>query len=222
MFVKTINLKIGGSLKKLNSIDKNWLILGIVLPILCFFLSMASVYAYFTASVSQEEMDFTTAVINIGFTNDTTATINNQTFTAETKLLPGQTLNITGKVKNTGTADVYIILKFDIFVTKVGESQTNVHSKFYTFENSTLTELTFDPSSYETAQGAYNLTYNKTTSIGSEIAFALNYEFDFYEYDNSFQNADMHYEVNAYGIQVKNVDDASLAAKLLIEKAIGE
>lgn len=221
MFVKLINLKIGGSLKKYNCIDKNWLILGIVLPILCFFVSMSSVYAYFTAQVSQREADFSTAVINIGYTNDTTAKIDNQSFTAETHLFPGQNLNITGKVKNIGTADMYTILKFDIYVTKVGEEEKNIHTKFYTFDNSVLTELTFDPTTYETTQNALNLTYNKETATGAEIAFALNYEFDFYEYDNSYQNASMRYELNAYGIQVRNIESANLAAELLIKKALG-
>lgn len=218
LFAHLFILKLGGSLKKYNRIDCNWMIVSIVLPMLMFFLSMASVYAYFTATATKKESELTTAIIRVGFTDDTAATISSNSITDSSRIVPGETLKISGAVQNIGNSDIYTIIHYELFTQKVNEEEIQIVDKYYTFDGSTMVEiaeLTSVNNSH--TESARTLTADKTTMLGETVNFNLNHKFDFYEYDNTYQNGTVRYLVTAHAIQVANIDDAELATNLLMD-----
>ena len=182
----------------------------IVLPILAFFMSVNATYAYFTASASKQEATTTTGIIRIVFTDETSGLINSQPITDSVKVLPGDTLSVSGAVKNSGNASCYAILELKVEVKRTGESDAEAkRSKFYTFVGSTLTEIEEIENGYNAV--AFTLAVNETKNI------SFSYEFDVYEYDNTYKNASATYSLTAHAIQTANLNDTTEVTRMLIE-----
>ena len=205
----------GGSLKRYNRLDNHMLIIGVVLPILLFFISMNATYAFFTASAMKKEATARTGIIRIEFNGDLTEQVNSTTVSETTKVLPGDILTLEGVVKNTGNSSCYVILEFKIDIATSGEeTASSTQTKYYTFSGSTLTEIIETESGYSAV--AFTLDENATKS------FTLTYEFDLYVFDNTYKNATANYFVSAYSIQTKNLTDTTAVTTMLLEQAQGE
>ena len=179
---------------------------------------MGAVYSLFTATATTKTSQNSMAIVRVGFTNETTSTITSGSITKNTLILPGEKLSISGAVQNTGDSDIYIILHFEITLQKQDEEDTTIVDKYFTFAGSNMVEIAVlqgDNPTY--TQNAKKLTANKTTLLGETVNFALDHDFDFYEYDNSYQGATAHYCVTAKAIQFKNLDSASHATTLIMQ-----
>lgn len=208
-------------MKRYNSINWNWIFLGILLPIISFFVSMTGVFAFFTATASKTEAKTKTAIISIGYTNNTNGFLNSTAITGDSIINPGDTLKISGAVQNTGDDDVYTILHFELYTKKSGQNEIQIVDKYYTFptssSSSTLIEIPqlTDPNAEYTAS-AKKLTANTSTMLGETANFELDYTFDWFDYDNSYQNATACYLLTAQAIQVANLTDGVQATNLLM------
>ena len=229
LFLRFIILKLGGSLKKYNKANSNWVFLGLVLPILLFFVGLNFVYAYFTASANPASSNGVTGIIRVGFTNNTTTKeINSASIGDTTKLVPGDVLTISGAVENKGTAPIYAVLNFEIKITKAN-NETETISRFYTMKDTTLTTLTSNESNLlpisssgvenEYLQTAFYL--NEPTQEEGEdpvydfSPFKLTYIFDGDTYNNSYQDALVEYRATAYAIQTVNLTEDETKAPMV-------
>jgi len=208
-------------LKTYNNYTNHKILLGILLPILAFFISMNATFAYFTSSVEIDKSTSQTGTITIKITDDTAWKVNSSSISASTKLIPGDTLTVEGKVENAGSAQFYAVLQLKIDVTKSGETAaTTIANKFYSFDNTTLKEIV------STGTDTLNVTAftvdapnaNKTNTYTK--AFSIPYTFDFYQFDNSYKNAKVNYYVYAHALQTKNINDATKATQMLIGEII--
>ena len=191
------------------------------MPILAFFISMNATFAYFTSSVELDKSTSQTGVIKIAITDDTAWKVNSASISASTKLIPGDTLSVEGKVENAGNAQFYAILQLKINVKKVGEAvATTIGNKYYTYSGTTLKEIVVkgDGSVTSTAFIVDAPNANKTNTYTK--AFSIPYTFDFYEFDNSYKNATVTYSVHAHAIQTKNLTDTTAVTKVLIGKIL--
>lgn len=181
--------------------------MGLVLPVLLFFVAVEIAYAYFTA-VATSKGSAATPVITISFT-DASAEINAKPITGSTKLIPGETLSVAGKINNTGTADVYAIITFKIKITKQNGLTENKVSKYYTLNNSDLREIKGTATNY--SYYAFELTQGSSTEI-----FQVEHNFNFNNYNNSYKNAVIEYELAAEAIQKNGIETNISATDILM------
>ena len=199
------SLIVGGSLKKMNTANNKWVLLGIMLPLIVFLLAMNIVYALFTASSRTLASDGnTTAAVKIGFSQETT--LNNTPISSAsgtiTNLLPGDTITIAGAVENNGNASLYFIINFQLTIT-LSNTTTTLTNSNYTFNGNTLVVL-----DGETYTDATMLATNATKN------FTLNYTLD-PNYGNTYQGVTLGYNLSGYAIQTVG-QTASGAATYLI------
>lgn len=190
-------------MKKYNSYNFKWLLIWIIVPILLFFIAMGSVYAYFTASAKEQRGDSTTAIIRIGFSENTSTSIVNSNDIITTNVLPGSTIVISGSVVNNGTMPVYALLEF--IITIDGEIDELEHSYF----TASGTELVSSNNTYST--GATQIV------VGTKSDFSLQYTFDFNQFDNNYKGRKVNIELIAHAIQVKNINSAVDATNIIME-----
>ncbi len=200
---ETINILLGGGLKKYNYYSFKWLLIWIILPILMFFVAMSSVYAYFTARAEKRETDFATAFVRVGFSDDTTSSVASSSDDILANILPGSTLSVQGSVENTGTIPIYSILEFS--VTIQGESEA-VTQAFYTATGSELVE----------SAGEYT-TPATQINTNSNSPFQLEFTFDFDLFDDSYQGKQVHIEFVAHAIQAENIASALEATNIIMD-----
>ena len=195
------------------------ILLGIILPILAFLISVNATFAYFTATSDNNQASATTAMVSLTLGANTAGTINSTAVTTETKLLPGEALSVSGTVENDGNAQIYVILQFSVSVTKAGENTPELLvDKLYSIRDSVLSEI------IETGENSYSSTAftlnvpnaNKTNKY--KESFNLEYKFNAAEFDNSYKNAQVNYTVTAHGIQTQNINNLTNGTKLLLEK----
>ncbi|MBE5741107.1 MAG: hypothetical protein E7351_01050 [Clostridiales bacterium] len=189
--------------------NSNWLLWGIILPILVFFVSMNTVFSYFTASVGEQRSSISTGIIRIGFSDDTkTNNVLVSSSSAEdiTYIVPGDTLAFSGSVVNTGNAGIYVILRLNISLTKTNGTE-NI-KKYYTYVNSTLTEI---PATGYTQKAFVLATENAKQDILIEYSFADSF-------GDEYKNATGSYDLTAYAVQTANISDTE-ATSLLMTKA---
>lgn len=195
-------------------------LLGIIIPFLVFFISMNTTYAFFTATATKKESTTTTATVQITFKTDGVSTVSASTESGEAMVIPGDTLTLTGSLTNVGSADAYAIMEFIVTVQKTGSTDIEtVCKKYYTFVDSTLTEITGTENNYSTNAGI--ITSNTSKHFTSTNA--LTFTFTGATYDNSYKNATMNYYINASAIQTANLastetESAKVATNLLMEK----
>lgn len=179
-------------------------------------MSLNTVYAYFTASSTAPAKVTHTGSIDVTFDVDDASSIVATTETGTTKIIPGDTLTLSGTVTNVGTADAYVILAYAIKIQKVGaqgyETLAQNHLTFNAENN--LVEITGTTGNYPNLA-----TLIKTTENDNSKSFAstnaITYKFDAQTYDNSFQNAKIKYEISAYAIQTAHITQADATDMLL-------
>lgn len=222
---KIVILILGGSLRKYNAYGVKLTVFGIILIFLIFFISSSDVYSYFTATAKPQGATMTTATIRVGFTSDTAATIDSNSISDETRIVPGQTLKISGNIQNIGNSDIYMVLQYRLFTKKASdETETEIINKYYTFdESNNIEEITDLTSPTDTIKEAKLLQSEPETLLGELVGFNFSYDFDFHEYDNSYQNGTARYLLTAYAIQTTNLPEdeggpAVSATKLLIDE----
>lgn len=197
---------LGGSLKKYNCLNLKGVLIWILCPILVFLVAMGGVYAYFTATAQERQASMTTAIVRVGFSDDTNISIaTDSTSQVLNNILPGSTVTIDGSVINTGTISLYAILYLTVNVA--GDSSALIEA-YYTADGTVITEN--------------DNTYSTTATlidVSSNTDFELSYSFDFEAFDNSYQGRSVNVTVTAYAIQVQNIQDAQTATGLLIDLA---
>ena len=190
-------------MKKYNSHSFKWLLIWIILPILLFFIAMSSVYAYFTATAKAQEGELSTAIIRVGFSEDTASSIVNSNDVITTNVLPGSTIVVNGSVVYTGTMPIYSILEFLITV----EGETNpVEQSYFTADG---TELLANNGTYTTAA--------TRIATSAESDFQLQFTFDFNQYDNEYMGKGVNIEIVAHAIQAENIDSPVEATNIMME-----
>lgn len=204
-FELIIIIILGGSLKKYNSLNLKGVLIWICCPILAFLLAMGGVYAYFTATAQERQASMTTAIVRVGFSDDTNMSIStDSTSQVLNNILPGSTITIDGSVVNTGTISLYAILYLNVSVA--GSSSALVEA-YYTADGTTITEN--------------GNTYSNTATlidVSGNSDFELSYSFDF-SFGDDYQGRNVSVTVTAYAIQVQNIQDAQTATGLLMDLA---
>lgn len=199
--------------------------IGIIIPIIVFCVIINGVYAYFTATAIEEETSTSTGTLMLQLSADTDVKINKNSIATSQKVFPGDTLSFDGTLENAGTHAFYAIFQFEVIVTKKASGSTPeiVESNYYTFVDSTLTEIEITTSeggetSYsstafilEAANEEKTNTYTKTFSIG--------YLFDGDKYGDDYENASITFSFNAYAIQSSAIGTPEDATKILIDRS---
>ena len=189
-------------MKKYNGVGYRWALFGLIVPMIVFLFSLNIVYALFSASTTPITSAQTTAVVRVGFSNDTT--LNNvaisSTSSTITNLVPGDDLTLAGKVVNTGNSAIYFLLNLKLQVTKSGSSSSQtILNKVYTISSNNVVE--------------YNNTNNAaaaSNTANEEIPFSLTHSLST-EYGNEYQSAEITYTLTAYAIQQYQLTAVSAA-----------
>lgn len=192
-------------MKKYNSFNLKWLVLWILIPLLTFSIAFGCAYAYFTATAKDKQGDFSTAMIRVniadGMTTQAVSTDNDIT----TYILPGSRVQVSGRVQNTGSARIYVILEYRVMV----QDEANYAERgYYTLSGTRIEQNT---------QGEY-ITPASEIEAGDDTQFTLSYTFDPEIYDNSFVGKVVNIKVIAHAIQYANIADGVTATNLLIDK----
>ena len=172
-----------------------------------FFVSVNIVYAYFTA-VATTRATANTPIIKISF-QEGSASANASAITGSTKLIPGDSLSVSGKVANTGNADIYAIITFKITITKQNGSTESAVRKYYSLDNSSLREIKGSDGNF--SYHAFALAPEESTNN-----FSVDYRFSFNKYNNSYKNATVHYELAAEAIQQNGIETNVKATDILM------
>jgi len=200
-------------LKRYNSVNSKWLLLGLVVPILLFSISFNLTYAYFTATAKEQAATTETAIVKLMFEeyedeNKTQKEIirNSVTVTAST-LLPGDTLNAKAKILNDGNVSVYSIFNFKLSIAVDGGTATDVVNDFYTFTTAgVITKI--DTSNYSSAKPC---TLAKDASVELVVPTIFSGE----TYTNTYQNAHVTFTFTGYAIQTSHITETNAITEML-------
>ena len=129
-------------------------------------ISMGGAYAYFTATATKKQSEMTTAIIKVALT-DTQLKTTSEGSTTATKILPGSTINYSGKVQNTGNTDMYALLEFNVFVEGSDEP---IQTTYYTADG---TKLVYSDSLKEYTTGATQIAANATKDFNLTFTFDI-------------------------------------------------
>ena len=216
LFLVFIILKVGGSLKKHNSVNLNMLLIGIIIPILVFFAIVNVVYAYFTAKPLPIEGSTGTGTIILQLTDGTETQVNSIAKTDSTKLVPGDTLSVVGTIENAGTAHFYVVFEFEVKVKKESESEfSTVLSSYYTIVDDTATEITVEDGVYSATAFVIEAANDDKTNEYTKD-FEISYIFDGETYDNDYKNASVEYTLKISAIQKDALESSAHATELLL------
>ena len=95
-------------------------------------------YAYFTAQATDITIDKATSAIVRIVTEDTKISINTIEYSNQ-KIVPGDTVTLSGTLKNAGNIDVYVLIKLTVGVKKVDEASETLSSPIYYIVNNKST-----------------------------------------------------------------------------------
>ena len=183
--------------------------MGIVIPILLFFVAVNITFAYFTATTSSSASPSTAALV-IKFTDDTSIYANSIATSTDTLVLPGDTLNAVGSVKNDGNINAYVVLKLTVSIYKPNQATgLTVCNKIYSFANSTLQEVEQSGNTYSCDAFVLNSKASKN--------FTIPYTLDFNQIGNDYQNGSASYAIEACAIQFSAISNSTEATTLLLE-----
>lgn len=168
-------------------------------------ISMGGAYAYFTATATKKQSEMTTAIIKVALT-DTQLTTTASGSTTATKILPGSTVQYSGKVVNTGNADMYALLEFNVYV-----DGSIIQTTYYTAAG---TKLVFSDSSQKYETGATQIKENASQD------FNLSFTFD-KTLGNEYKNKTATLKVTALAIQYRNIASSVDATNLLLDGTSG-
>lgn len=182
--------------------------MGILLPILVFFISMNAVYAYFTATASKQESVATTGIISVGMKNKNDgSSLTKYNFT-QAKLEPGDTTTFDGIVKNTGNSKIYFIAEYKVSLIK-SSTETNLLTCYYTMKNNVLTELTKSGSTY--TGDACVLDVNATSPLPVTYTVPTDWEI------SDCADANLNVSITVCAIQFANIANASTATSEIMK-----
>lgn len=178
--------------------------MGVVIPILIFLLCLNTTYAYFTASTNKQG-DFSTGIISVSFTDETSTKVKSDSVVKQTTIIqPGQSINITGGVKNDSEYDIYAIIYVEILVE--GEAE-NIYSAYYT-ANGNLVDV---------VDGVSTTAATKITA-SQTVNFSVDYELDFFALGNNYMGKKIYTSYRALAIQFAGMANAVEATNLLISE----
>lgn len=206
-------------MKKYTKANFRMIFTCIILPIILFFITISSCYAFFTSQARKQYWQNTTALLQVSFNkNNHSISINSQTITANQEVLPGDKMEIKGTLENIGSTNAYCILVLSINITKTGsDSEDYTFAKAFSLSNSKFVEITGTENNYSIQ--AFTLecaNANKTNQYF--INFALPFTFDGETFDSTFEDADITYDVSAYAIQQDNIEGGlQSATNILME-----
>ena len=209
-------------MKKYNKANQNTLLLGIVLPILVFLLSMSAVYAYFTATSNKTDST-ATGILTISFSSETNATLYSNTISETTKILPGETFIVNSTIENTGNIDVFVIVELKIEATKFGETTKQlIETKYYSFNEQTAIEIIeIDEETYSATAIVLEAPNSAKTNAYSHN-FSIPYTINFNDFGNEYENGSITYTLTGYAIQKAYIEDATVATRLLLNRTTDE
>ncbi len=203
-------------MKRYNHGNKRSVLMGIVIPILLFFISMTATFAYFTATAEPGKVESQTAYLKINF-SDNNFLANSQAITESVKLLPGDTLSASGTIVNESNVPAYAIVGFKIFAIKQGSSVVEIlKDSYYSFDGANAIEIVKTGDTYTSAIALDAPNENKTNNC--KKTFNLSHTFSFYDYGNEYKNATITYSVKAYAIQTSQIEDGSQATEILLDR----
>lgn len=173
---------------------------------------VAYVNAYFTATASKSgEINFHKIGLEINTNN-----ANNTLFSADVGyVLPGDTITLDHvSVKNSGSADVYALVNFDIRIARAGYTDYVVNHWYNLAGGGCYIE---------------DLSANTTEATelikGDSQNLSLSYHFDRHTFDNTFKKAKATITLKAVGIQTANLESVEgitskplIAAYMLLEE----
>ncbi len=184
------------------------ILLGIIAPILAFFVTINFTFSYFT-SQSNATASSKTAKLIIEFSDNTKTYANSDLITADTLLLPGDTIKINGSVENSGNIQTYVILKLEVTIKKPRETTGETDLKFYSFNNSTLQEITDNNGTYSCNAFVLNAETNKAFEVTYTLSTKIN---------DDYQNGTVEYSIQACAIQTVSLPEADQATTLLLQQ----
>lgn len=173
-------------------------------------ISMGGAYAYFTATATKKQSEMTTAIIKVALA-DTQLTTTASGSTTATKILPGSTINYSGKVQNTGNTDMYALLEFNVFVEGSNEP---IQTAYYAPDESNTKQIAYSDSLKEYTTGATQIAASATKG------FNLTFTFD-KTYGNEYKGKTATLKVTAHAIQFRNIASAVAATNLLLDGSTG-
>ena len=173
-------------------------------------ISMGGAYAYFTATATKKQSEMTTAIIKVALT-DTQLKTTSEGSTTATKILPGSTINYSGKVQNTGNEDIYAVLEFNVFVEGSNEP---IQTAYYAPDESNTKQIAYSDSLKEYTTGATQIAASATKD------FNLTFTFD-KTYGNEYKGKTATLKVTAHAIQFRNIASAVAATNLLLDGSTG-
>lgn len=173
-------------------------------------ISMGGAYAYFTATATKKQSEMTTAIIKVALT-DTQLKTTSEGSTTATKILPGSTINYSGKVQNTGNTDMYALLEFNVFVEGSNEP---IQTAYYAPDGSNTKQIAYSDSLKEYTTGATQIAASATKD------FNLTFTFD-KTYGNEYKGKTATLKVTAHAIQFRNIASAVAATNLLLDGSTG-
>lgn len=188
-------------------------LVGIIIPFLMFFISINTTYAFFTATTTEKHSSTETAIVRITFNEVQANAISTASQSSSTTIMPGDTLTVAGQLVNSGTADCYVAIVYEIKITKIDGSTETPFKKYYTYKSGVLTEITGTEGNYSTTAGILK-------EKDGEDSVTLNlptYEFAGATYNNDYKNATVTYFLKGSAIQTVNIPGgASEATDILM------
>ena len=202
------------------------ILVGIIIPIIIFCVLINGAYAYFTAKSVDEETIAATGSLMVKLSADTEVKINSTSINPNQKVFPGDDLSFDGTLENAGTHAFYALFQFEVIVTKAASGSTpeTVDSKYYTFVDSTLTEIQI--SNNPDGGVTYSATAFKLDAANAAKTnkytqdFKIGYIFDGEVYSDEYENAAISFSFKAYAIQTSAIGTAQDATAILIGRSI--
>ena len=167
--------------------------LMILVLLLVFFLSLATTFAYFTATANRNSS-------NLAFSDLTLTYVNNEGVVLEQggintgaldNLIPGQVINFSNiDITNSGNIDCYCLVKLNLVFNK-DDLVLKVFDGWYNLSGDKI----------NTSNILKNNVAANEISAGESVDLSLSYEIDYAEFDNKYIGATVEYNLIAYGVQ---------------------
>lgn len=197
-------------MRKFLRVNLKSIFMWVIVFALTLIISMGGAYAYFTATATKKQSEMTTAIIKVGL-SDTQLTTTADGTTSATKILPGSTINYTGKVQNTGNADIYAVLEFNVYIDG---SDDPIQTAYYAPDGNNTKQIVYSDSQKKYETGATHIETSKFAN------FSLTFTFD-KTLGNEYKGKTATLKVIAHAIQYRNIATAVDATNILLDGTRG-
>ena len=198
--------------KKFSPIVSCFVVMMLAILLASFYTYLYT-FSWFTSSAN-EQYNSSFATLDVSLQNNNTDLTNtsfDSTYLSET-LVPGDTINFnTINVRNSGNADVYVLIELTYDVTTSDSINTS-----YTYWYNLNGDLVTHNNMLANTAGA------TLVATGNTQAVNLSYTFDGEVFDDSYKNASVNMTLSAYAVQAVLPEndtyntDALYAAYLII------